>query len=339
LRPFIRKWMPRLAGLVALAILLWWALHAIPLVDILSAIQHLQWWQPFVILFVNLFIFICVTLRWWIIVQAEARKVPFLPLLAIRVSVFGVSYFTVGPQVGGEPLQVFSLQNKYGLSFTRAVASVFLDKLIEFLVDFILLAVGISSLLHAGLLTEMGIQRTMNWIILGILVLAPPSHIFLMSRKHHPVTALLNRLPFVHKDAKIIRFIRAAEWMAGSFVRKHPKALVGALGVSLLQAVAMLVDYALIVLFLGLHLPLWNTIAGWTAGWLAFLMPLPGGLGAVEASQVFALGKFGIPAAAALSVALIMRGRDVFIGGIGVLIAGRGWKSKPVSHGYPVEKN
>jgi len=53
-------------------------------------------------------------------------------------------------------------------------------------------------------------------------------------------------------------------------------------------------------------------------------MPLPGGLGALEASQVFALGAFGQPASAAISLTLLMRARDTLNGGIGLLLAGRG---------------
>jgi len=58
--------------------------------------------------------------------------------------------------------------------------------------------------------------------------------------------------------------------------------------------------------------------------WLAFLVPLPGGLGALEASQVFALGAFGVSAASALGVTLLIRARDLLIGGLGLLLAGRG---------------
>ena len=46
-------------------------------------------------------------------------------------------------------------------------------------------------------------------------------------------------------------------------------------------------------------------------------------LGALEASQVFALGFFGISAASAISVTLVMRARDLLIGGLGLLLAGR----------------
>jgi uncharacterized membrane protein YbhN (UPF0104 family) len=62
---------------------------------------------------------------------------------------------------------------------------------------------------------------------------------------------------------------------------------------------------------------------------MAFLMPLPGGLGALEASQVFIFGRFGIRNAIAISLVLLMRGRDLLIGGLGLLMAGTAsWKKK-----------
>ena len=85
----------------------------------------------------------------------------------------------------------------------------------------------------------------------------------------------------------------------------------------------MVGEFALITTFLGIRLHFWQTIAAWTAGWLALLAPLPGGLGALEASEVFALGVFGVPAALAIGVTLVMRGRDLLIGGLGLLLASR----------------
>jgi uncharacterized membrane protein YbhN (UPF0104 family) len=87
----------------------------------------------------------------------------------------------------------------------------------------------------------------------------------------------------------------------------------------------MLLDYALMTTFLNIPLPFWHMTAGWMMGWVSLVMPLPGGLGALEASQVFTLGKFGFTAAAALSLTLFMRGRDMLIGGVGLLLAGTGW--------------
>jgi uncharacterized membrane protein YbhN (UPF0104 family) len=134
---------------------------------------------------------------------------------------------------------------------------------------------------------------------------------------------LLSLLPFIPQKARPVRFLRAAERLAGRFCQRHPRALLAALGVSLLAGAGMLADYALMITFLGIHLPFWSTVAGWTAGWLAFSIPLPAGLGALESSQVVALGIFGIPAAAALGVVLLMRARDLLFGGLGLVLAGQ----------------
>ena len=122
-----RKWLIRMAVLVLLALLLWWALRKAPLVEIWVAIRQLQLWQIAVILSLNAFFYIIATLRWWTIVRAENKQVPYFPLLGVRVSVFGVSYFTLGPQVGGEPLQILALQRRYHLTYTHATATVLMD--------------------------------------------------------------------------------------------------------------------------------------------------------------------------------------------------------------------
>ena len=321
MRPRLIRGLLRAGLFLLLGCLLYWALRNAPLAEIWFSIQRLQPWQLVVLALLNALIYLFISLRWWIIVRAEARSVPYLPLLAVRVAVFGVSYFTLGPQVGGEPLQVLALQRGYGLSYARATASVLMDKLLEFLVNFLLLAFGLVAVLRAGFLFNSPMQVAGGLLLLLALVAWPPVHILLMVRRIYPLTLLARRLPILRSMALPLRFLRACEWLAGTFCRRHPRALFGSLVVSLLAGVGMLFEYALMLACLGLRLPFWNIIAGWTAGWLSFLAPLPGGLGALEASQVFALGVFGVPATLAISLTLLMRARDLLIGGLGLLLA------------------
>jgi uncharacterized membrane protein YbhN (UPF0104 family) len=55
-----------------------------------------------------------------------------------------------------------------------------------------------------------------------------------------------------------------------------------------------------------------------TVARLAILFPLPGGLGVLEASQVFAMSTLGLEPAIGLSAALLIRLRDVLLGGAGL---------------------
>jgi hypothetical protein len=301
-----------------LAALLYFALRNAPLTEIWEALRKLQLWQISILLGLNVIIYVLITLRWWLIVRAEKRDVPFFPLLATRVAVFGVSYFTLGPQVGGEPLQVLYLQRNYGMTYTRATSTVVMDKLLEFLANFLLLGFGLTAIIQAGVFSANGNGSFLSLGGLVLLLLFPPIHIVLLAHGKYPVSTVMRKF----SNNKFVRFVAASERMAGTFCRRHLGSLVAAIFVSVFAALGMVTEFFCITLFLGIDLSFWQTIAAWTAGWLAFLVPVPGGLGALEASQVFALGVFGISAVSAIGVTLLIRARDLLIGGVGLLIAG-----------------
>ena len=311
--------------IIVLLVLLYFAFHNAPLIQIWNALHQLQLWQIILILAIDLIIYLFVTARWWLIVQAENKNISYLPMIGVRVSVFGISYFTIGPQVGGEPLQVIYLQRKYGLTYTRAASTVVMDKLLELLANFILLVFGLTGIVQAGILSRNGSPPLVSLIVLSALVAWPLIHIILLYKKIYPLSASLQKMSFI-QNTKAVRFIRAAEHLAGRFCQRQTRALFAALLVSLIAAMGMVSEYFLMTSFLQIHLSFWQTVAAWTASWLSFLVPLPGGLGALEASQVFALGFFGISAASAIGVTLVMRARDLLIGGLGLLLAGRNLK-------------
>jgi uncharacterized protein (TIRG00374 family) len=244
----------------------------------------------------------------------------------VRVAVFGISYFTLGPQVGGEPLQVLYLQRKYGLTYTRATSTVIMDKLLEFLANFFLLVIGLTAIVQAGILSTNGSKPLVSLIPMAAILLWPFIHIALMVRGVYPVGAALRAAfsRFAHK--KWMRFIIVSERMAGLFCQRNPSALWAAAGASLVASAGMVLEYMLIISFLGIHLQSWQTVAAWTTSWLAFLVPLPGGLGSLEASQVVTLGAFQVSAALAIGVTLLIRARDILIGGLGLLFASHGVK-------------
>ncbi len=265
-------------------------------------------------------------MRWWIIVRAGNKTIPYFPLVLIRVAVFGISYFTLGPQVGGEPLQVYYLQRKYGMTYTRATSTVIMDKLLEFLANFFLLVIGLTAIIQAGIFSANAGKPLVSLILVAAILLWPFIHITLMVRGIYPIGAALRAAISRSGTPKWIRFIMVSERLAGLFCQRNPGALWMAAGASLAAGAGMIAEYTLITSFLGINLHSWQTVAAWATSWLSFLVPLPGGLGALEASQVFTLGAFEISAALAISVVLLIRARDLLIGGLGLLLASRGVK-------------
>lgn len=323
-----RRLLLRLLWPALLLALLAWALSRAPLGEIAATLRTARGDLLLALLGLNVVIFALTAARWWIIVRAEARAVPFGVLLRVRLAAFALSYFTPGPQVGGEPLQVIALR-RYGVTLSRATAAVVLDKLLEFLANFLFLGIGLMAILQSGLL-ELTVHRALPLLAL---LLWPAVHLALLYLAIHPLSALAR--PFArrvkrHSPAgRALRLIMVSEMLAGLFCRRHPRALLAALGVSLLAWVGMAVEYQLMAWTLRLALQPAQALSGLTLARLAFLAPLPGGLGALEASQVMAMTALGLPAAAGLSLSLLMRARDLLLGGLGLLLAGMDHERTP----------
>ena len=311
---------------LVLIALLYFALRNAPIGDIWAAVSRLTLLQIATLMIVNITIYMFISLRWWIIVRTMDSSISYIPLVLVRVAVFGISYFTLGPQVGGEPLQVLYLQRNYGMTYTRATSTVILDKLLEFLANFFLLVIGLTAIVEAGILSTNGSSPVVSLIPMAAILLWPFVHIALMIRGVYPVSAALRAAFPRSTRKKWIRFIIVSERLAGMFCQRNPRALWAAAAASLAAGAGMVSEYILITSFLGVDLQLWQTVAAWTTSWLAFLVPLPGGLGSLEASQVFTLGAFGIAASLAIGVTLLIRARDLLIGGLGLLLAARGVK-------------
>ena len=183
-----QKWILRPLWSLVLAALLYFALRNAPLSDIWQTLIQLNIQQIAVIVVLDALVIAAMTARWWIIVRAENPSVPFFPLIGYRLSVFGLSYFTPGPQVGGEPLQVIYLQKNHGLSYARATSAVIMDKLLEFLVNFILIGVGVWAIVRVGLISGNGIKLNLSLIGLAVLLMWPIVHISLLYKGIMPIS-------------------------------------------------------------------------------------------------------------------------------------------------------
>ena len=76
------------------------------------------------------------------------------------------------------------------------------------------------------------------------------------------------------------------------FCQRRPGLMVAVLAVSLGACLLAVMEYALITSFLQIRLTPWQTISAWTAGWLSFLVPVPGGCGCPGSKPGACTGSF-----------------------------------------------
>jgi len=303
--------------------LLYLALRNAPLIDIWNTLSQLKLWQIAVLFILNSGVIFAITARWWIIVRSDNPSVPFLPLVRYRLSTFGISYFTPGPQVGGEPLQVLYLQQNHGITFARSTASVIMDKLVEFVANSILIVAGLTAAVQVGMISRNRIMVFGSLIPLAMILVLPLVYLTLLYRGRYPLSGILRAVTSLIGNRSWMRLVIVSERMAASFSHRRLSAVLASLFFSLLALAGTLLEYSLMTSFLGAHLSFAQNLAGLTSVMLAFVLPLPGGLGALEASQVYALTSMGYAPAIGISLSLLIRARDLMNAGLGLLLAGK----------------
>lgn len=327
IQSFLWLWAPAL-------VLLWWAFGGESIQGAAQALLGLNPWRIALLLLINMAILLLFSSRWWLLLRAMGYRIPYFSLTAYRVAAFSVSYFTPGPQFGGEPLQVLFLQRRHGVPTSAAISSVFLDKLLELLTNLTFLILGLLVIITGGVAAVWFQPR--GWLpVLGVLLL-PGLHMLALRHGQQPFSEFLAWLKldgFKHQFLrKGYEVIQEAERRLSVFFMQKPLALLQSVFLSGLIWLALIGEYYLMLSFAGLKVDLLQTIMALTSMRLALLTPSPGGLGAVEASQVLALKALGFSNAEGLLVSLILRGRDFVVGGLGLWI--NGWLFRPWRAGY-----
>lgn len=284
-------WAGRWGWLVWLAVplLLWFSLRGVPLMDIGNTLRNVTVWQLAVLVIFNLGVLFLFALRWQLILSAFGTTVSIGRVLAYRLAGFGLSYFTPGPQFGGEPLQVLLLNRREAVPAAVAVTSVILDKLLELLANFTFLVFGLSVAGLSGYLPA-GVNG-LAWVGIASLLVFPAGHLFSLWKGFKPLTALAVWLK--HRFAwqvlaAVEHQIGEAEEQIGSFSRERPFALTRLIFISALVWLLSVLEFQWLLFSLGGSFSLAQVISLLTALRLAFLLPVPGGLGTMEAALVLA---------------------------------------------------
>lgn len=311
-----------------IGLLLWWALRQAPVEQIVQTLRRLHVWQLAALVGVNLLIYGAMALRWQIVMGGLAHperphRVRFAELFALRLSSFGVNYFTPGP-MGGEPLMVFLLARRHKLETPTAISSVFLDRLLEVLATFTVVVTGLVLMVMRNMLGN-GLQ---TWALpaAGAVLALPLAHLAALWRGKLPLSAVLARINGGQRWQKVrATAIRAEEQIAVLFSTRPVVLLAGA-ALSGVIWLILLGEYLLMLQFLQIPLGLVDGMIALTVAHLTFAVPVPGGLGTLEAGQVFAMQMFGLDPVLGLSLSLLMRARDVLFGAAGLFISG--WMAK-----------
>lgn len=298
------------------------AFQFLPMDEILATLRSLTLLEGLVIGVINALILLLFNARWWIILSTYHYRLPYLKLSAYRTVGFAISYFSPGTQFGGEPLLAYLVQSRHQVPGTVSVAAVALDKSIELFANFTFLILGIALTLGFGLINN--IAQPGLIIGAGVFLLFPFIYWLTLRLGKFPLSAMSRRLPskflFHPILTKLPDFITETEMQVALIFRNRPWLIVWMFFISALVWLLMILEYGLMAYFLGARLDVLQTVAGYTASRIAFLAPIPGSVGLLEASQAMAMKSFGYTSALGISLSLLMRARDLVVGLFGLWV-------------------
>jgi hypothetical protein len=314
----------RIALWVAATVLLALALRGLDLPAIGRTLGRLGPLQITILLAVNCGVVAALAGRWWAILAADGFRLPYLAATLYRLVGFGITYFTPGTQFGGEPLQVYLVHRRHAVPQATAVAAIALDRALELIANFGFLALGLSVVIRQGIYP----QGTAALLALAAVALAAIPAVYLVGAwtGHSPGSWVLRRIsgsePPVGWRMHLRALVAETESEVSRMARTRPAGLIAGLGFSLLSWALLLAEWWLVLAYLGVPLDPARLLAVVTATRLALFVPIPGALGALEASLVLALSALGFTGEQALGVALVVRVRDLAFAGAGLWLGG-----------------
>lgn len=306
-------------------LLLYWSLHGLDWPQVGRFLSRLTAPQIAVLTVVNLLFLVVLAARWGCILRALGQHLPLLRLVGYKLAGFAVSYLTPGPQFGGEPLQIVLARRRSALDYTTGSASILLDKSFELTGNFAFLAVGAAA---AWALPGIADRRFTGLLaIVSALALLPLGYLLATARGFRPLTRLAGLAPRplrrTSRHTRLLALLGRAECAVADYGRRRGRLASTLLLFFLLVWGLAAAETALVLRFMGLALNWRELIVVLAAGKLAFLLPLPGAWGALEAAQRLLFTLLGQAPEAALSLVVYIRARDLLLVLVGLAVIAR----------------
>lgn len=305
-----------LSWLIALT-LVFWLSHDLPFGTIFETIANLtvkQWlyWSS-----INLLIILVFVWRWKVLAKGLDLRLHFFDLLLLRQAGQSISFITPGPQFGGEPLQIFLLWKKYLISPGDSVLAVAADRAFELWTNFFVLLLGIVILFFTQ-------AELADWLsialVIGLIISILSLSIWLLIHYTETLETKINKFSqrwLSSKRLAEVNFHLSNTTESLTKLLTNKIALFSALLLSMIGWLLTFFELYLVLSFFDIHLNISQFVLLLVAMRLAFLLPLPGGIGTLEASIFWSFGVLAVAINSAAALLALIRFRDAIVLGVG----------------------
>ena len=292
----------------------------LPFAELGSRLKDITLMSWIILLVVNVAILFLAVKRWQVLAQIFGIQLPLSYFFKLRQAGSLVSFLTPGPQFGGEPLQVFWLNQNHAIPLDVGIATVGIDRFLETVINLFILLLCIIFILLTDI--EVDLYRALLFILSTLMVIIISVAIFI--KKSNWLMKMFNYLiaKFFNEDLLLEKNGRKTPSKANQIlttIKSNKSKLFCALTLALVGWLALMLELYLMLGALNLAPTLYDVVLIMLGIRLALLMPIPGGLGTIEASLLWSFGILELTLAGAGGIIAISRSRDILLLLVGMI--------------------
>lgn len=256
--------------------------------------------------------------RMFYILRAEGYAIPYRKLFSIFLAGNAFSYTTPLVYLGGEGVKAYLLKEHHDVEWRKSTAMLVVDRILEVTTAFVVIVIAASAfVLHAGV---DGFTRTLGTIAVAIFFAVLLGAAF-YSKAFRNKTILEPAIRFFsfHKT-RAGKFMTRAERDVVKFFHRRDKYMWYGWIISAVKQVILFTRHAVLFFYLGKGIVALAPLASLGALFVGYVFPVPAALGIQEAFQGILFAVFGFKAGEGLALSFVLRGADIIIVSLGIII-------------------
>ena len=274
-------------------------------------------WQGLVILGLTVLTILIGNWKWKEILKGENVKISFRNLLNPYLAGFSVMFLAPILLFAGEIFRGYVLKKNNSVPWSKGMASVFIDRILEWTANLVVIFFGVLFFLLI-----IGLPPLKLLIIFGgafLFFAGGIGYFYLKTFKRESMArAILRTLGLARLNQA--NSILEVEKEIFNFFKPKKKLMWRGFGLSFLRAATMYLRTWLLILFLGKEISALPALSILGFTYLAAMIPIPTALGSHEAIQTFAFNSLGLGLSAATAFTMIIRGTELIIALFGIII-------------------
>jgi len=300
-------------------VLFFYILFKLGPLNIWQIIKKTTWYQFLILIFLRFLYWSLRTLLWKTILSQYEEKIPFRQLFSARLAGHAVGYLTPSAKIGGEAVRILMLEK---VNKKKTIASVVVDKTIEFLAFTLLFLIGVCA---AVIIISMPASKKTLFVSMAVLLIMLAVGLFKKQKKGlllwllDLLKTIKLKFTFLEKNRDKIK---ETDSYISDFYTNHKGVYAKVFVLYLFHILLWAMEIYITFLCLGMeNISYWDCFLLVILGAFAYSLPfIPASIGIYEITYLSLFVLLGIDIDFGLAVILLRRTMGLLWAGLGMIL-------------------